>query len=164
MRTSYSVSADHINQESYDYDNEGTTGGTLLFSTREEHLLPLWKEQMQQAAEEFGLDWRLLAAIGYQESHWDPNARSYTGVRGLMMLTMAAAKDMGISNRRDPNQSIYGGAKYFRSMYNRLPESIEGADRTWMALAAYNVGMGHLEDARRLTEGHGGNPNSWSDR
>lgn len=162
-RSTNDGTVERISQSFYDHVDEVTTGGALLFSYRVEHRLPLWKEQMQQAAEEFGLDWRLLAAIGYQESHWDPNARSYTGVRGLMMLTMAAAKDMGINNRRDPNQSIYGGAKYFRSMYNRLPESIEGADRTWMALAAYNVGIGHLEDARRLTEGHGGNPNSWSD-
>ncbi|MDQ2075369.1 membrane-bound lytic murein transglycosylase MltF [Marinimicrobium sp. ABcell2] len=152
-----------ISQSFYEHIDEVTTGGALLFSYRVEHRLPRWKKQMQQAAEEFDLDWRLLAAIGYQESHWDPNARSYTGVRGLMMLTMAAAEDMGISNRRDPAQSIYGGAKYFRSMYNRLPPGIEGADRTWMALAAYNVGLGHLEDARRLTQGHGGDPNKWSD-
>jgi len=151
-----------ISQRFNDRISEVTTGGALLFSYRLEHRLPRWEEQLKAAAEELDLDWRMLAAISYQESHWNPDARSYTGVRGLMMLTMAAAQDMGISNRLDPSQSIYGGAKYFKSMYERLPPSIEGEDRTWMALAAYNVGLGHLEDARKLTQGHGDDPKKWS--
>lgn len=150
-----------ISQRYYDHMDEVTTGGALLFAYRLEHRLPRWEAQLKAAAAEFDLDWRLLAAISYQESHWDANARSYTGVRGLMMLTMAAAQDMGIGNRLDPSQSIYGGAKYFRSMYDRLPAGVQGEDRTWMALAAYNVGLGHLEDARKLAQGHGDDPNRW---
>lgn len=142
---------------------EVTTGGALLFSYRLEHRLPQWEENLKAAAEEFELDWQLLAALAYQESHWDANARSRTGVRGLMMLTQATAGDMGIDNRIDPLQSIHGGARYFRSLYDRLPEGVQGEDRTWMALAAYNIGLGHLEDARVLTQRHGGNPNLWAD-
>lgn len=152
-----------ISERFYDHIDEVTTGGALLFSYRLEKRLPQWQTLLQDAAQEFDLDWRLLAAISYQESHWNPEARSRTGVRGLMMLTMAAASDMGINNRVDPAQSIHGGAKYFRNLYDRLPERIQGEDRTWLALAAYNVGMGHLEDARKITEALGGNPDRWVD-
>ncbi len=152
-----------IEKAIYEHMNEVTTGGALLFSYRLEKRLPQWEMQLKQAATEFDLDWHLLAAISYQESHWNAEARSYTGVRGLMMLTLAAAEDMGIEDRLDPAQNIYGGTKYFRNLYDRLPERITGEDRLWLALAAYNVGMGHLEDARVLTQSHGGNPDKWSD-
>lgn len=152
-----------IEQAIYEHMNEVTTGGALLFSYRLEKRLPQWELQLKQAATEFDLDWHLLAAISYQESHWNAEARSFTGVRGLMMLTLAAAEDMGIENRLDPAQNIYGGTKYFRNLYDRLPERITGEDRLWLALAAYNVGMGHLEDARVLTQGHGGDPDKWSE-
>lgn len=152
-----------LSESLYEHIDEVNTGGALLFSHRLEHRLPEWRDSLEAAAREFDLDWQLLAAISYQESHWDPNARSYTGVRGLMMLTQGTARDMGISNRVDPEQSIYGGAKYFRNLYDRLPERIQGEDRTWLALAAYNVGMGHLEDARRITQSLGGDPDRWAD-
>lgn len=142
---------------------EVTTGDALLFSYRLEKRLPRWEEGLKEAAAQFDLDWQLLAAISYQESHWNPAAESRTGVRGLMMLTLAAASDVGITNRIDPSQSIYGGAKYFRNLLDRIPARVTGDDRIYMALAAYNVGMGHLEDARVLTESHGDNPNKWSD-
>lgn len=128
--------------------------------------LPRLRPLFEAAAAELDgnlADWKLLAAIGYQESHWDPNAISPTGVRGVMMLTQRTAKQMGITNRRDPHQSISGGARYLQSIYQRLPASIEGNDRIWLALAAYNVGFGHLEDARVLTQRGGGNPNHWED-
>ncbi|WP_051235632.1 membrane-bound lytic murein transglycosylase MltF [Marinimicrobium agarilyticum] len=152
-----------ISERFYDHIDEVTTGGALLFSYRLKNRLPQWQTLLKDAAQEFELDWRLLAAISYQESHWNPDARSRTGVRGLMMLTMAAASDMGINNRVDPAQSIHGGAKYFRNLYDRLPERIQGEDRTWLALAAYNVGMGHLEDARKITQALGGDPDRWVD-
>ncbi len=107
------------------------------------------------------LDWRFLAAMGYQESHWKADARSPTGVRGLMMLTLNTAKQMGIENRLDVKQSIFGGADYFRLMLRKIPERITAPDRNWFALAGYNVGFGHLEDARRLAEGQGANPDKW---
>jgi membrane-bound lytic murein transglycosylase F len=109
------------------------------------------------------LDWRLLAAMSYQESHWDPKAKSPTGVRGMMMLTLATAKEMGIVSRLDPEQSIRGGAIYLSSLLRRIPDRIPYPDKTWFALASYNVGLGHLEDARVLTEIQGGNPDMWVD-
>jgi membrane-bound lytic murein transglycosylase F len=105
----------------------------------------------------------LLAAIGYQESHWNPGAVSPTGVRGVMMLTQNTAAHVGIDNRIDAKQSIHGGAIYFAQVLEKMPERITDPDRTWFALAAYNVGFGHLEDARIITEQQGGNPDSWLD-
>jgi len=122
-------------------------------------LLPLF----QEVANSYDMDWRLLAAIGYQESHWDPEASSYTGVRGLMMLTQRTANQLGVRDRLDPEESIDGGARYLLRLRKRLPNRITEPDRTWMALAAYNLGMGHLEDVRVLTEQLGGDPDSWED-
>ena len=109
------------------------------------------------------LDWRLLAAISYQESHWNPRATSPTGVRGLMMLTLPTAEAMGVTSRLNPEESIRGGARYFERMLQTIPARIPEPDRTWFALAAYNIGYGHLEDARGLTERQGGDPDRWID-
>jgi len=126
--------------------------------------LPQYQTLFEQAAEQYGYDWRLLAAISYQESHWDNEAVSSTGVKGLMMLTLPTAKQVGIDDRKDPKQSIPGGAKYLSSIQSRLPDQIESQqDRLWLALASYNIGLGHVEDARVLTQRNGGNPNLWSD-
>lgn len=125
--------------------------------------LPSFISLFEEAAEEERLDWRLLAAIGYQESHWRPHAKSPTGVRGLMMLTQATAQDMNVADRLDPESSIRGGARYFKKTHSRIPERIHEPDRTWFALAAYNVGLGHLEDARVLTERDGKDPDKWAD-
>ncbi|PHS23081.1 MAG: membrane-bound lytic murein transglycosylase MltF [Methylophaga sp.] len=125
--------------------------------------LPKYQTLFEQAGEKFNIDWRLLAAMSYQESHWDPNAVSPTGVRGLMMLTQNTAKLMNVADREDPAQSIAGGAAYLASMIKRLPERIVEPDRTWLALASYNVGLGHVEDARKLTQGDGGDPDLWPD-
>jgi membrane-bound lytic murein transglycosylase F len=147
----------------YGHVDEVNVGGALTFAKRIQTRLPRWEKLMKEASEMYDLDWQLLAAISYQESHWNPLARSYTGVRGLMMLTNGTAKDMGVSDRVDPTQSIHGGAKYFRMIFDRIPKDITNPDRTWLALAAYNVGMGHMEDARVLTERHGGDPDKWID-
>ncbi len=122
-------------------------------------LLPIFR----QAAVTHEVDWRLLAAMGYQESNWDAGAASFTGVRGIMMLTNRAASDLGVTDRLDPQQSIAGGARYFQGLRSRIPRRIAEPDRTWMALAAYNMGMGHLEDARVLTEIQQLDPNAWQD-
>ncbi|MBE0439532.1 MAG: membrane-bound lytic murein transglycosylase MltF [Gammaproteobacteria bacterium] len=125
--------------------------------------LPTYQPLFEQAAKQYGFDWRLLAAISYQESHWDPKAVSSTGVKGLMMLTQATAKQMNIDNREDPQQSIPAGAAYLAYIRENLPERIQEPDRTWLALAAYNIGLGHLEDARILTQKNGKNPDLWPD-
>ena len=137
--------------------------GAYTFAKHLQQRLPRYEAYFHQAAREHNVDWRLLAAMGYQESLWEPNATSKTGVRGLMMLTQNTAKAMGVSNRVDPKQSIMGGAKYIAYIIKNLPDSIEEPDRTWFALAAYNVGGGHLEDARKLAQAEGLNPNKWVD-
>lgn len=138
-------------------------GGKELFTRRLETRLPKYTGLIHRAAAEHGIDWQLLAAMSYQESFWDPDATSPTGVRGLMMLTRVTAAELNIDNRLDPKQSILGGAEYFARLRERLPDSIQEPDRTFMALAAYNMGMSHLEDARILTEHYGKNPDRWDD-
>lgn len=131
------------------------------FNNAAETTLSQYKSLFQKYSGE--LDWRLLAAMSYQESHWEPEAVSRTGVRGLMMLTMDTAGDWNVDDRTDPEQSIRGGSRYFASLVSRIPARIREPDRTWMAMAAYNIGMGHLEDARVLTERQGGSPDLWVD-
>lgn len=137
--------------------------GTRRYLRHIQLRLPEYAGIFRQAAEKNDLDWRLLAAVGYQESHWRPDARSPTGVRGIMMLTLNTVKYLGLDDRLDPVQSIHGGAEYLRMMIEKIPERIPEPDRTWLALAAYNVGFGHLEDARRLTEANGADPDRWVD-
>lgn len=139
----------------------GFVGGRI-FAEQIEQRLPQWRATFKRVANKYNLDWRLLAAMSYQESHWDPDAVSPTGVRGLMMLTEATAKELGIDNREDPEQSIKGGARYLIQQRKRLPESIKEPDRTWMALAAYNIGFGHLMDARRLLEARDKDADLWA--
>ena len=126
-------------------------------------LLPKYKRLFQQAQEITGLDWRLLAAISYQESHWDTFNTSPTNVRGLMMLTEDTADKMGVTDRLDPKQSIPAGAKYIGQMIENIPDRVPEPDRTYMALAAYNIGYAHVEDARMLAQRLKLNPDSWAD-
>jgi len=139
------------------------TFNLATYIDRIQDTLPLYELLFQRAGLKYNLDWRLLASMGYQESLWQPNAVSPTGVRGLMMLTNDTSLFVGIHDRLNPQQSISGGAKYFRSVMDRLSPNIFQPDRTWMALAAYNVGLNHLEDARRITAEQGGNPDLWKD-
>ncbi|MEN4911987.1 membrane-bound lytic murein transglycosylase MltF [Erwinia amylovora] len=109
------------------------------------------------------IDWRLLAAISYQESHWNPLATSPTGVRGMMMLTRNTADSLNVSDRTDPEQSIRGGSEYLVHMMEKVPSGVPEDERIWFALAAYNMGYAHMLDARKLTEKQKGDPNSWAD-
>jgi len=137
--------------------------GTRNFIRHFESRLPRYRAMFEQAAKDWGLDWRLLAAIGYQESHWRANAVSPTGVRGIMMLTEATADYVGIDDRTNPESSIFGGAQYFARMTERVADTVVEPDRTWMALAAYNVGFYHLKDALMIADMQGGDPNTWID-
>lgn len=125
--------------------------------------LPQHIKTFQSAAKKYDMSWTLLAAQAYQESHWNPYAKSPTGVRGMMMLTLTTADELGINNRLDPKESILGGTNYLNNLRNRLPESVTEPDRTWLALAAYNVGMGHLYDARALAAKLNKNPDLWQE-
>lgn len=135
--------------------------GTFTFLEHVQQRLPQYVEAFKQAGEDNNLDWMLLAAMGYQESHWDADAISPTGVRGLMMLTKHTASYLGVSDRKNPLESIEGGARYLRDIYERLPKSVKDPDRMWMALASYNIGLGHLRDARKLTRHFKENENKW---
>ena len=126
-------------------------------------VLPKYRDLFYEAQDITGVDWRLLAALGYQESKWNPLATSPTNVRGIMMLTEKTADEMGVDDRLDPKQSIIAGAKYLLYMNEILPARITEPDRTWFALASYNVGYGHLEDARVLAQRKGLDPNVWPD-
>jgi len=137
--------------------------GTKIFRRHIETRLPRYQPFFEQAAAKYNLDWRLIAAMGYQESHWDPEAVSPTGVRGIMMLTLKTAKDLNIKDRLDPKSSIYGGAKYFKRTHKRINKKITEPDRTWMAMAAYNIGYYHLQDARQITRKLNKDPNRWID-
>lgn len=146
-------------QHARNYDYAGTT--TYLGHVR--YRLPRYQAYFEKAANINQLDWQLLAAVAYQESHWNPRAISPTGVKGIMMLTKRTAKDLGVGNRTVPKQSIHGGAKYIRELSERFSDAIDEQDRLWFTLAAYNVGYGHVKDARIITEQRGGNPNKWVD-
>jgi membrane-bound lytic murein transglycosylase F len=123
--------------------------------------LPLYVDWFKEAAAEVGMDWRMLAAIGYQESKWIPSATSPTGVRGMMMLTDDTADSLGVEDRLDPRQSIHGGARYFIYVRKMIPGRIKEPDRTWFALASYNMGFGHIEDARVFAQAAGKDADKW---
>ncbi len=141
--------------DEYDYvDNR-------RFLLRIRKRLPKYRAWLEEAGERNEIPWRLLAAQAYQESHWEPDAKSRTGVRGIMMLTQITAKALGVKNRLDPKESIFAGSWYLADLRRRLPEEIQEPDRTWIALAAYNIGMGHVIDARQLSRKQGKNPALW---
>ncbi|MBC1187272.1 membrane-bound lytic murein transglycosylase MltF [Kluyvera sichuanensis] len=134
---------------------------TRTFLRAVDSVLPDLQPLFEKYASE--IDWKLLAAISYQESHWDPLATSPTGVRGLMMLTKNTAQSLGLSDRTDAEQSISGGMRYLQDMMSKVPDSVPQEERIWFALAAYNMGYAHMLDARALTAKQKGNPDSWAD-
>ena len=152
-----------VHDRYYGYTKKFDYVGTRNFIRHFENRLPRYREWFEEAGEQWGVDWRLLAAIGYQESHWRSQAVSPTGVRGLMMLTQATAEYVGIDDRLDPKSSIFGGAQFYARQTERVADTVGEPDRTWMALAAYNVGFNHIKDARMIVEWHGGDPDTWVD-
>jgi len=124
--------------------------------------LPKYQPHFQEAALQFGLDWQLVAAQAYQESHWDPRAKSFTGVRGIMMLTQETAKSLGLKNRLEAKDSIFAGTRYLSKLHQSIGDEVSEPDRTLMALAAYNLGFGHLQDARTLAERLKKPANTWA--
>lgn len=147
----------------YGNSNRLNTLDITTFMKLTDTLLPKYRNIFKQAQEITGIDWRLLAAVSYRESHWDTFSTSPTNVRGLMMLTESTADLMGVTDRLDPKQSIPAGAKYIVKMIETVPERIPEPDRTYMALAAYNIGYAHVEDARILAKRLNLNPDRWAD-
>ncbi len=143
------------NVENFDYVD------LKRYYRRLETRLPKYRDTIQQAAEKYGFDWRLIAAMIYQESHFNPKAKSYTGVRGLMQVTLDTAKEVGIESRLDPEQSILGGVKYLKKAYDKF-EGVPEPDRLLMALASYNVGYRHVQDAQKIAKELDYDPHSWA--
>lgn len=154
---------EHLLEKHYGNSENLSYVGNCTFRLHVESRLPSYIELFKEEAIKHNIDWRLLAAIGYQESHWRSDTTSPTGVKGLMMLTQGTAKQLGIEDRTDPVQSIMGGALYFKQRLRKIPERVQEPDRTWFALASYNVGFGHLEDARVLSQKLNSDPDKWAD-
>ncbi|MBL8429639.1 MAG: membrane-bound lytic murein transglycosylase MltF [Dechloromonas sp.] len=138
-----------------------TQTDVVKFLAEIETTLPKFRKYFQAAQMLTGIDWRLIAAVSYHESHWDPNATSFTNVRGIMMLTEETADRLQVSNRLEPSESIPAGARYINILKDMLPDDVEEPDRTWLALAAYNIGPGHFNSARTLASKMKADPNSW---
>ena len=141
----------------FDYYN------TNMFYKRIKSRLSKYRKYFKKYGQMYNIPCSVLAAQSYQESHWNPKAKSYTGVRGLMMLTLSTAKHVGVKNRLNPEQSIRGGAKHLSKMLGDVPIEVEGDDRLKFALAAYNIGMGHIRDAQVLAQKMSLNKNVWND-
>ncbi len=153
----------HLVERHYGHVSKFDYVGNRLYIRHISTRLSKYIDWYKEAAEKYDLDWKLLAAMGYQESHWNPRAVSPTGVRGIMMLTLQTAGHLGIKNRLDPKSSIFGGAKYLDQIRRRFPDEITEPDRTWLAMASYNVGYYHVLDAQQIAIEMGKDPHKWSD-
>lgn len=147
----------------YEFLNVFDYYDTKVFYKRLKSTLPKYEKYFKKAGKKYNIPWKILAAQSYQESHWKPNAKSHTGVRGMMMLTKATAKLLKVKNRLSVQGSIDGGARYFNMMKKKFPKEVSGKNLWAFALAAYNVGLGHVYDAQKLAKKLNKNPNSWKD-
>lgn len=134
---------------------ELTENGSGIFSP--------WDDLIREYSQEHEFDWRLIVAQMYQESRFDPNARSHMGAVGLMQLLPGTARQMGLSRLEDPEENLKAGIRYMDWVRQRFPEDLPVADRMWFTLASYNAGVGHVMDARRLAEAKGWDRNRWFD-
>ena len=153
----------HLIEKHYGHVEQFDYVGNRIYKRHIATRLSKYIDMYHEAADRYKLDWKLLAAMGYQESHWNPKAVSPTGVRGIMMLTRHTAGFLGVKNRLDPESSIFGGAKYLDQIRRRFPDDLKEPDRTWYAMAAYNVGYYHVIDAQIIARQLGKDPNKWSD-
>ena len=134
----------------------------VMLKVRYRRDLPRYRRLFNEAGRRHDIDPLFIAAMSYQESHWDPEATSFTGVRGLMMLTEETASDLGVTDRLDPRQSIFGGTRYFTLLRQQIDEEVGRPDNSYFALAAYNVGLGHVEDAQEVVRRNGEDDTSWN--
>jgi membrane-bound lytic murein transglycosylase F len=157
--TKLSALKDHYYSYAYFFNYYDTT----MFYKRIKSRLPKYIKYFKRYSKIYGFEWELIAAQSYQESHWNSKAKSFTGVRGLMMLTRHTARLLGIKNRLSPKQSIKGGVRHLNQMLKNIPDKVEGEDKMKFALAAYNVGMGHIQDAMSLAQKINLNQYLWND-
>jgi len=147
----------------FDFINVFDYYDVKVFHKRLKNILPKYEQYFKQAGKKYHIPWIILAAQSYQESHWKPDAKSFTGVRGMMMLTNNTAKLLEVKNRLNAKESIFGGAKYFAMMRKIFPKEVEGKNLWAFTLAAYNIGLGHVYDAQKLAKQLNKNPYSWND-
>ena len=147
----------------YDYLKIFDYVDTKVAHKRIKTILPKYEEYFKEAGAIYNIPWMILAAQSYQESHWNPKAKSYTGVRGMMMLTRVTAKEMGVKDRLNVRESILGGAKYLSQLRDNFSDTLEGTNLLAFSLASYNIGLGHIYDAQELAKKLNKNPNSWND-
>ncbi len=152
----------HLIEKHYGHVNKFDYVGNMIYNRHIVTRLRKYQSMFHDAAKKYELDWKLIAAMGYQESHWNPKAKSRTGVRGMMMLTRETASIVGVKNRIDAKSSIFGGAKYLDRIRKRFPDDLKEPDRTWFAMAAYNVGYYHVTDAQKILVKQGKDPNKWT--
>lgn len=150
------LTQEYLNQPTLELDQDLRNFANLM----PKRLAP-WRKTMEAAAQHYQLDWHVLAAIGYQESQWNANAVSQTGVQGFMMLTNITAKAMEVNNRLNGRDSIFGAARLMRYLLDQQSAFTLPSDRLKLALAAYNLGLGHVQDAQTLAAKAGKNPDSW---
>ncbi len=158
-----SAEAAKIFDRHFDFWNEFDYVEVSIFKKRIDERLPRYKRLFSKAAKKYDLPSELLMAQSYQESHWEPDAVSPTGVEGMMMLTKSTAQELGVKDRLDAKQSISGGAKYLRNMIKRFKKKIPEDDKLMLALASYNIGRGHMHDAQTLAREKGLSPYHWHD-
>ncbi len=120
-----------------------------------------YDQHVREYAEHYGFDWRLIAAQMYQESRFDPKARSWAGAQGLLQVMPRTANQLGLTNLQDPAVGIHAGVKYLAWLRKNFTGDIERTDQTWFTLAAYNAGYGHVLDARRLAAELKLDPDRW---
>ena len=116
---------------------------------------------MREHALKHGFDWLMITAQMYQESHFDPLTRSFSGAEGLMQVMPLTARQLGYQNLTDPAEGIGAGVAYLDWLEGRFPARLDLAEKTYFGLAAYNAGFGHVEDARRLAQRLGKDPDRW---
>ena len=136
------------------------------YLTTETGRLSRYDELIREHAEEISWDWRLLASQAFQESRFQANARSWAGATGLLQIMPKTAREVGVRNLRDPAQNVAGAVRYLDKLeryWARYLPGLPAAERLKFVLASYNAGFGHVQDARRLAEKHGDDPDSWDD-
>lgn len=132
------------------------------YLTSETGRLSQYDALLKKHAPSIGWDWRLLASQTYQESKFDPNARSWAGAEGLLQLMPRTAKEVGVRNSRDPEDNVAGGVRYLQKLEKAWAADIpDEEERLKFVLASYNAGRGHVQDAQRLAQKNGQDPKVW---
>jgi membrane-bound lytic murein transglycosylase F len=163
------ANADRVAEEyrTYFEDREGFEERVASrYLTSETGRLSRYDAMIKDAAADLDWDWRLLASQAYQESRFDPAARSWAGAVGILQIMPATAREVGVRRLRDPEENLAGGVRYLDKLdayWRRHLPDVTAEERLKFVLASYNAGMGHVQDARRLATRHGDDADRWDD-